>query len=99
MPTQPPTLIGNWEKITRSTCSQVYPNTIQFQAGGLYFGQTDPPGTFTQWDVGTFEVVGLKQIKITIANDAIVTYEFSILNDVLMFIDPDGCEYNYRRVS
>ena len=99
MPTQTPQLVGNWEKITRSTCSQVYPDTIQFQKGGLYFGQKDPPGTFTQWDAGTFEVVSSKQIKISIANDAIIIYGFSILNDVLTFIDPDGCEYSYRRVS
>lgn len=99
MATQTPQLVGNWEKITRSTCSQVYPDTVQFQENGLYFGQKDPPGTFTQWDVGTFEVVDPKQIRISTANDAIVTYEFSLLNDVLTFIDPDGCEYNYHKVS
>ena len=98
MPTQTPQLVGNWEKTTSSTCSQVYPDTIQFQEGGLYFGHKDPPGTFTQWDVGTFEVVGPKQIKISIANDAIVTYEFSISNDILKFVDSDGCEFTYRRV-
>jgi len=96
MQTQTSQLFGNWEKITRSTCSRIYPDTIQFQKGGLYFGQKDTPGTFTQWDVGSFEVAGNKQIKISIANDAIVTYEFSILNDVLMFIDQDGCQYSYR---
>jgi hypothetical protein len=99
MPIQIPQLVGNWEKITRSTCCQIYPDSIQFQEGGLYFGQKYPPGTFTQWDVGTFEVVGPKQIKISIANDAIVVYDFSIFNDVLRFVDPDGCEFNYRRVS
>lgn len=99
MPTQTLQLVGNWKKITHSSCSHVYPDTVQFQESGLYFGQKDPPGTFTQWDAGTFEVVGPKQIKISIANDAIVTYKFSILNNVLTFIDPDGCEYSYRRVS
>lgn len=99
MPIQTPQLVGNWEKSTSSTCSEVYPDGIQFQEGGLYFGHKNPPGTFTQWDVGTFEVVSPEQIKISLANDAIVTYEFSILNDVLKFVDPDGCEFNYQRVS
>jgi hypothetical protein len=99
MPTQTLKIIGNWEKIAGSPCSQAYPDAIQFQEGGLYFGQKDPPGAFTQWDVGTFEVVGPKQVKISTANDAIVSYGFSILNDVLTFVDPDGCEYSYRRVS
>ena len=99
MPEQRSELVGNWEKITRSACSQVYPDRIQFQEGKLYSGQKDPPGTFTQWDVGTYEVVGPKQIKISTANDAIITYEFSISNDVLTFEDPSGCEFKYRRVT
>ena len=98
MPTQSPQLVGNWEKITHSECDQLYPDTIQFQEGGLYYGQKDPSGTFTQWDVGTFEVVDPKQIKISTANDAIIIYEFSISNDVITFIDPDGCEFKYRKV-
>lgn len=98
MPTATEKLVGNWEKITDSTCSQTYPDTIQFQERGFYFGQNEPPGTFTQWDVGTFEVVGPDQIEISTANDAIVTYKFSMAEDVLAFTDPDGCEYKYRRV-
>jgi hypothetical protein len=99
MPTQTPQLVGNWAKITSSSCSQVYPDTIHFQEAGLYVGQMDSPGTFTFWDVGTFEVIDSEQINVSTANDAIVTYEFSISNDVLTFKDPDGCEFNYRRVS
>lgn len=99
MSKQIPQIIGNWEMITYSECSQVYPDTIQFHGEGLYFGQKDPPGSFTQWDVGTFEIIGSKQVKISIANDAIVTYEFSIMNDVLTFIDPYGCKYSYRRMT
>ncbi len=97
MPTQKPQIVGNWEKITSSACSQVYPDRIQFQEGGLYTGQKDPPGTFTQWDVGSFEIIDPKHIKISTANDAIVTYEFSILNDVLKFVDPNNCHFEFRR--
>lgn len=97
MSTQALQLVGNWEKFTSSMCSQIYPDTIHFQEGRLYFGQKDPPGTFTQWDVGTYEVIGHKQINISTANDAIITYEFSISDDILTFIDLEGCEFNYRR--
>lgn len=99
MPTQTPQLVGNWEKVSRSECSQAYPDSLHFQEGGLYFGQKDPPGTFTLWDAGTYEIVDLEHIKISTANDAIVTYDFSITDDVLGFIDPDGCEFKYQRVK
>lgn len=103
MPTQYqqqiPQLVGNWEKITRSTCSEIYPDILRFQPGGLYSGHQNKPGVFTQWDVGTFEIISSKQIKISTANDAIITYEFSVLNNTLTFRDPDGCEYQYRRIA
>jgi hypothetical protein len=99
MLTQTSQLVGIWEKFTSSTCSQVYPDTLQFQENGLYFGQKDPPGTFSYWDVGTFEVLSPKQVKISTANDAIVAYDFSISQDVLTFKDADGCEFKYRRVQ
>lgn len=99
MPNQAQQLVGNWEKITHATCGLMYPDTIQFQEGGLYFGQKDPPGTFTQWDVGTYAIVSSNQIKISTANDAVITYKFSISNDTLIFADPDDCQFEYRRVT
>jgi hypothetical protein len=99
MPEHMPKLVGNWEKITHPACSDVYPDRIQFQEGELYSGQKDPSGTFTQWDVGTYKIASPRQIKISTANDAIITYEFSVSDDVLTFIDPDGCEFKYRRVT
>ena len=92
-------LVGNWEKLSRSKCSQIYPDKIQFQETGLYFGQMEKHGMFSQWDVGSFEVVSSNKIKISIANDAIITYEFSIQKDILTFIDQDGCEYKYCKLS
>lgn len=92
-------LVGRWEKLTRSACSEVYPDSIQFQKGGLYFGQKDPPGTFTLWDVGTYAMSSPRQITISLANDASVTYGFSLSNDVITFVDPDECEFKYRKVK
>lgn len=99
MPMPTSHFIGSWNKITPSECSRAYPDTIRFQENGLYFGHKEPPGTFTRWDAGTFEVVGPRQVKISTANDAILSYEFSIVNDLMTFIDAEGCECSYRRVS
>lgn len=65
----------------------------------MYFGHKVPPGTFTLWDVGTYEIVCPEQVKISIANDAIVTYEFSISDEILAFIDQDDCEFRYQRLA
>ena len=92
-------IVGEWEKISRTACGEIYPDSIRFQENKLYFGRKDPPGTFTQWDVGTYEVVGPEQINISTANDAIVTYGFAISNDVLTFVDPAGCQFRYCRTA
>jgi hypothetical protein len=96
---QQPQLVGNWEKISRSACGEMYPDDIQFQENGLYFGHKDPPGTFTQWDVGTYEIVGSDRINLSTANDAIITYDFVISNGILTFVDFADCHVRYRRVT
>ena len=97
MPTHQPRLVGTWVKLTQSDCSGVYPHRLEFRENGIYFGQKEPPGGFTQWDLGTYEVVASDKIKISTANDALVTYEFVFLNDLLTFVDPDHCRFEYRR--
>jgi hypothetical protein len=94
-----PQIVGSWEKTSRTACDEIYPDTIRFQENRLYFGLTDPPGTFTQWDVGTYEIIGSEQINISTANDAIVTYRFAISVDILTFVDADDCRFNYRRAG
>ena len=91
-------LIGSWQKVTNSQCSQMYPDRLEFQESGLYVGDQDAPGTFTHWDAGTYELVSPAQIRISTANDAMVTYSFAIANDVLSFVDPANCEFEYRRI-
>jgi len=94
-----PQIVGNWEKISRTACDEIYPDSIRFQDNRLYFGLKDPPGTFTQWDVGTYEIIGSERINISTANDAIVTYRFAISNDILTFVDPGDCRFRYRRAG
>lgn len=92
-------LVGAWEKATVSSCSEVYPDHIVFQPDGLYFGHRDPPGTFTAWDVGRFEIVDPAHVRISTANDAIITYGLVIKDGIATFVDPEECEFAYRRVQ
>jgi hypothetical protein len=97
MPQAAAVLVGNWTKITRSECSAIYPDRLQFSDNGLYAGQKDPPGSFTLWDSGSWEISGPEQIRISTANDAVIAYRFRQSGDILHFTDPDGCEFEYRR--
>lgn len=97
MPQTMAELVGGWIKITRSECSAPYPDRLRFAENGLYAGEKDPPGTFTLWDAGTWQVAGVGQIRISTANDAVIAYRFTQSGDRLRFVDPDGCEFEYRR--
>lgn len=97
MPQTAAALVGSWVKMTRSECSAAYPDRLRFAENGLYEGEKDPPGTFTLWDVGTWELVGTEQIRISTANDAVISYRLTQSGDTLRFVDPDGCEFEYRR--
>lgn len=90
-------LIGNWEKTTRSSCCEKYPIQVQFQENGLYIAKNDPAGRFVIWDMGTYQMVGPSEINISLANDAIASYQFSISKGVLTFKDVEGCEFKYRK--
>jgi hypothetical protein len=92
-------LVGKWQKITTTPCSQNYPDQLEFSDRGLYTGrQTNPQENFTWWDVGTYEVTA-NQVKIAIATDEIKPYPFSLKDRLLTFVDADNCEFQYRRVE
>lgn len=90
-------LIGHWEKITLSPCSRVYPTQIEFHEDGFYVGTGAQAGNSPGWDVGTYEIVSLSQVGLSVANDAILTYEFAITDDILTLIDTDECEFQYQK--
>lgn len=92
-------LIGNWEKTARTGCSEKYPSGIQFQKDGLYIARNDPSGKFIVWDMGTYRIVSPGKINISLANDAIVSYQFSVSVGVLTFKDAEGCEFSYRKAG
>ena len=91
-------IIGTWKKESISKCSESYPDRIEFQKGGLFYTQ-NLSERFTIWDVGTYRVTDPKAVKISLANDAIVSYEFSIAEDLLTFFDAEKCEFKYRRIA
>ena len=99
MPTDKQALVGTWDKVTSSSCSGIYPDRLVFQGDGRYRGQKQAAGTFAIWDVGTFDVVSDAQVKISTANDAVRVYSFALAGDLLTFVDPEQCEFRYRRAA
>jgi hypothetical protein len=99
MPEKMSQLVGHWEKLTDSPCSRVYPKLLEFRAEGLYSGTGIEPGNAPGWDIGTWQIAGPTQVKISTVNDAVITYEFSLSGDILTFVDLDKCEFRYRRVD
>lgn len=93
-------LIGRWKKVTTTKCSEIYPDVLEFLEYGMYTGMRGEEGKeFSWWDTGEYQVLSESQVKISTANDAEITYEFSISGDVLTFTDNDGCEFQYRRIE
>lgn len=90
---------GSWTKVSRSDCADRYPARLELREGGIYTGTNQQPGTFTQWDAGTYRVLGPGRVEISVANDALITYTFALEGDTLTFTDPDGCTFEYRRTS
>lgn len=89
-------LVGAWERQTDAPCSRVYPEFIEFREEGLFSGTGGEPGGVPGWDTGTWEIAGPRQIKISTMNDAVLTYEFSLVEGILTFVDADKCEVRYR---
>src|SRR5262245_29439986 len=89
---------GQWEKISKAECSRLYPDLLQFDPNHLYRGFMNT-GEFTVWDVGTYEIVDASRVRISTANDAILTYAFQFTADTLTFKDTSGCEFKYRKAT
>ena len=91
--------IGVWNKVTNSPCSKSYPAVLEFRAAGLYLGKGMESGPSPGWDSGTWRLVDMTKIMISTANDAIISYNFSIVNGELIFVDLAGCEFRYKKVT
>ena len=90
-------LIGKWKKISTAKCAETYPDGLEF-FDARYLGKKGRGQRFIWWDVGGYKVIAADRVKIDIATDEQVVYRFSISENVLTFVDREGCEFEYRRV-
>jgi hypothetical protein len=90
-------LVGEWHRSTEQLCAAGYAMHLRFEPNGLYFGHSEPPGTFTWWDGGTWEVKTPGQLALSTANDAVVAYSYTLYARTLTFTDASGCRFAYRR--
>jgi hypothetical protein len=92
-------LVGSWEKQEGPTCAADYPDHVEFFERTRFSAKRGPEQRFIWWDVGRYEVVAKNQIRIQTASDELVQYSFSISGGTLTFVDPNGCEFRYRRAT
>lgn len=94
-----PTLPGQWTRSSGGPCADGYAHHLRIEPQGLYFGSTEPPGGFTWWDGGTWRVTAPGRISLSTANDAVISYGFSLNGDTLSFTDDKNCQFAFRRVA
>jgi len=91
-------LLGRWQKTTTSPWASPYPNEMDFDERGIYFGNPGPSeGAFTIWDSGGYELVDPDHLRISTATDEERTYRFSVSEGVLQVTVPEGSVLEYRR--
>lgn len=91
-------LIGWWQT-SGGGADPSSPDRIHFEANGLYFVENDVPDRFTWWDGGTWQTPSPAQLSLSVANDAVETYRFSIDDARLSITDAGGRTHTYTRVS
>lgn len=91
-------ILGKWIKLTRSECSEQYPEELFFQTLNIYFGKTGDEKKFVIWDAGEYYILSDDLIKISTANDKEIIYHFKISDNVLKFRDDEGCEFSYEKL-
>ncbi|MGR9108335.1 MAG: hypothetical protein ACU843_15550 [Gammaproteobacteria bacterium] len=90
-------LAGKWIRVYSGECGQYYPAEIVFHEGSWFVAKKGRNQKFILWDAGTYAISGLREVKIQIATDEQVSYEFSLSGDVLTFVDSEGCKFTYHR--
>src|SRR4051812_33751143 len=92
-------LVGTWLKVKGGDCAAGYAANLRFEANGLYFGTTEPPGAFTWWDGGSWNIAEPGRLAMSTANDAVVSYSYTVDDNTLTVTDAAGCHFSYRRVT
>jgi hypothetical protein len=94
-------LLGVWQRTDKSECGPTYPSKIMFGDNGIYKSLEQPEGAFYQWDVGTYEMKGNTRVKISCANDSIISYRIRFSkdgNEFTITID-NTCQLKYMKVN
>lgn len=92
-------LVGGWLKDRSDPCASSYPDELDLRRDGIYVGRMLPGSSVHPiWDVGTYEVRD-GTVAISTANDAVIDYGLRREGDRLVFTDPAGCAFAYRRVA
>jgi hypothetical protein len=94
-------LVGKWTKTSTGECDQQYPYELEFYENPRFLAKRGPGQGFIIWDTGRYEVLDSGRVQIHIATDQRVPYEFSLSDNdnVLTFVDRDGCEFTYQRIE
>jgi hypothetical protein len=92
-----PRLVGSWQRSGSEPCAARYAASLRIDANGLYFGQPEQAGEFTWWDAGTWRVNTAGELSLSVANDEVITYRYTLADDVLKITDLQECTAVYRR--
>jgi hypothetical protein len=91
-------LIGKWIKITKSKCSKIYPDKLEFRKNGIYLGKRKKSSP-SWWDLGDYRILNENKLKISTADDSIQKINFKIQDNKLEFIDDTLCKFSYIRTK
>jgi hypothetical protein len=92
-----PGLVGMWQRSGSEQCAARYASSLHIEANGLYTGKPAEAGGFTWWDAGTWRVNSPGQLAMSVANDEVITYRYTLSGDALRITDAEGCTVAYRR--
>jgi hypothetical protein len=90
-------LVGLWVQVEERGCHLPFPHRIHFLRDGTYRGERDPLGTFTIWDVGSWEVEAGATLRISTATDEEMELSLSREGGEMEVRDEGGCVLRYRR--
>jgi len=94
-------ILGVWQRTDKEECGTTYPTKMMFGENGIYQSLEKPDGFFYQWDVGTYEMKGNTRVKISCANDSIVSYRirFSKEGSAFTITVDNTCQLKYTKVA
>jgi hypothetical protein len=91
-------LAGKWTKVGGDPGSSGYPDELELLPGGRYVGRMRPGARqHPHWDVGTYEHLEDGRLGISMANDALGRYAYTLDSEQLTLIDEMGSTVAYRR--